>query len=149
MVASMLSVPRWSLEQQRLLMEETAREAGATGWRSYIPGVSSQAGVEELRRMLAVLSAFTAAERAAAGSIDRDGRLRVAAQAQVSVADVNFILKQFSATEAVHRWLLSRRQRGLELPSTQAELTRQMETDRQHMQQQQQDLSRRHKPRRR
>ena len=144
MVRDMLQSSRWTLEQQRSLMRQAAADAGVSGWKSWLPGVSSQAGVEELRRMLAMLDALTAEERADAALIDRTVRLRVAERAAVTVADVNFLLRQFAGAVMVHRWLHERRAKGRPMPTSQADMQRAMAADRPVPEQ-----SLRHRPRRR
>jgi len=144
MVSDMLAVAKYRLSEHLRFMETTAADAGVSGWKSYMPGVSGQAGVEELKRMLAILHAFTPAEQSDASSIGRDARLRVATATQRTVADVNFVLRQFSGAVMVHQWLHSRKARGLPLPATQTELSNMMAVDKPPQSQQM-----RHKPRRR
>ena len=144
MVRDMLSSSKWTLEQQRAMLRDAAADAGLSGWKSWMPGISSQAGAEELRRMLALLDALTPEERVNAELIDRDARLRVAGASKCSVADVNFVLKQFTGAQMVHRWLHERRAKGKPMPITQAEMTRYMAADKPTP-----DPALRHKPRRR
>ena len=144
MVGDMLAVPKYTLQEHLRFMEQTAADAGVSGWKSYMPGVSSQAGVEELKRMLNILQAFTPSERADLNLINRDSRLRVAAGTGRTVADVNFVLRQFSGGAMVHQWLQSRKARGLPLPTTQGELSSMMAVDKPPQAQQI-----KHKPRRR
>ena len=35
-----------------------AKQGGATGWRSYIPGASSQAGIEQVKAQVRVMEAM-------------------------------------------------------------------------------------------
>ena len=144
MVRDMLQCRRWTLEEQRALLREAAVDAGASGWKSWLPGVSSQAGLEELRRQLSILDAFTAEERREADAIGREARLRAAATGKATVADVNFVLKQHAGAVMVHRWLHERREKGRPLPATQAEMNRMMTADKPAP-----DPSFRHRPRRR
>ena len=144
MLRDMLQSSKWTLEQQRALLRSNAADAGVSGWKSYLPGVSSQAGVEELKKMLALLDAFTAEERSNVDLIDRTTRMRVAEASKASVADVNFVLKQFSGAQMVHRWLHDRRGKGKPMPANQTEMNRFMAADKPTP-----DAALRHKPRRR
>ena len=144
MVSDMLAVGKYRLSDHVRFMEQTAADAGVSGWKSYMPGVSSQAGVEELRRMLAILNSFTPSEQSDVSQIGRESRLRAATATGRTVADVNFVLRQYSGAVLVHQWLHSRKARGLSLPATQSELSNMMAVDRPPQAQQL-----RHKPRRR
>ena len=144
MVGDMLAVGKYRLSDHVRFMEQTAADAGVVGWKSYMPGVSGQAGVEELRRMLAILNSFSAAEQSDTTLIGRETRLRVATATGRTVADVNFVLRQYSGAVMVHQWLHSRKARGLPLPTTQSELSNMMAIDRPP-----QTPQMRHKPRRR
>ena len=128
-VGDMLAVSKYTLSDHVRFMERTAADAGVSGWKSYMPGVSSQAGVEELKRMLAILRSFTAAEQSDVALVGRDARLRVATATGRTVADVNFVLRQYGGAVLVHQWLHSRKSRGLPLPTTQSELSNMMAID--------------------
>ena len=61
-VAIMTSKKDFTLVDFRTMLARIAEMAGASGWKSYLPGVSSQADVVEIKKMLNVVENLTPAE---------------------------------------------------------------------------------------
>lgn len=139
----MLAVERWGLQHFYEQMKTAASDAGVTGWKSMIPGAQKQAGVEDVKKGMNILEAFTSEERANPELITRLSKLRAAEQAKVSVTDINLVLKQYESAGIVHKWLQARAKKGEPMPASQQQLTTWIQRDRSAAQ------SVMHKPRRR
>merc|ERR1712086_464573 len=61
-VASMVAKKDFTLVDFRTMLTKIAEMAGATGWKSYMPGVDSQADVVEIKKMLNIIENLSPAQ---------------------------------------------------------------------------------------
>lgn len=126
----MLATPKWGLEEFLTQMKTAAQDAGVTGWKSMIPGAQNQAGVEDVKKGMKILEAFTTEERQNPDLISRLSKIRAAETAKCSVTDINLVLKQYESAGMIHKWLHARAKRGEPIPTSQQQLTTWIQRDR-------------------
>mmetsp|Transcript_34070 Transcript_34070/g.65931 ORF Transcript_34070/g.65931 Transcript_34070/m.65931 type:complete len:225 (-) Transcript_34070:324-998(-) len=128
-----MEMKRFRLENFKQLMEESARTAGATGWRSNLPSFmkGEKEELEEVKKQLRILEQFKGRELMMRESREMKSpeKQRIAKDAGVQVSDVNLVLRQFDSQVTIHKWLKSRIERKLPIPTSPEELQGFMQVD--------------------
>lgn len=100
-----------------------AIDKGLNSWMSYVPGMNQTEQFQELEKRKKVLDCLTPRELNSRGrTIRRKERLRIAEATGQPVEEVKDILHQYVAMGEMHRWLRSRKERGLPVPESAEEI---------------------------
>lgn len=132
---TLISSPTYTLADHQRTMTTVAEKAGILnpGWKGLLMSKDQEAEREEQLLDIKILGALTPAEIADHTIMHRREKLRVAAAVPCDVARVNKCLDGYEQSAIVHRWVLSRKARGLPLPKSLPEFQSLMATDRQGM----------------
>jgi len=125
----LLNIKMFTLNEHYKLLQEYGRKAGVSGWRSKLPGAAKQQEIENAKQEITVLEKFTEAEREDPALIDREARLRVAADAGKEVPYVNGVLRNYEQMKSTHEWIHSRRAKQKPIPDNQEDMMDMLATD--------------------
>ncbi|KAL7501972.1 hypothetical protein ACHAWX_000419 [Stephanocyclus meneghinianus] len=115
-IALMANTPVWTVKMFKDEVDETL-----SSWRTKIPGMGGTTQVQAARDTQKVVNAMVNQLGAGAtaqdvANIDRKQKLKIAIACEMSLDEVNMILKQFRQMELMHRILRYRKENGLTLP---------------------------------
>lgn len=102
-----------------IAVQNLAKEAGATGWKSKLRTISSD--LAEIKAQLAMLEALSPQELLQ-NSLHRDVKQRIAAAANKTVTDVNTLLMGFQQMKLIQGWCARRAKNKLPLPTSQKQM---------------------------
>lgn len=112
-------------------LADVAEKSGGRGdWRSWLRTKAQQAEMDEQWIDLRVAEALEPAELEDPTLIRRREKLRIAAAAGCDVTRVNRFIENYEQSRQVHRWLQSRKARGLAIPRTLSEYVLAVSSDR-------------------
>jgi signal recognition particle GTPase len=134
-IAELITLDAFTLNDFRKQVESAAAEGGVTGWKSHIPGASSQPMVKEIQKQLKIFSAFSEPELKDYELLRRREKLRVSEESGESVQNINALLEQYEHSTALHGWLKARHTSGLPLPANMDEATTMAQSDRRFLKQ--------------
>jgi signal recognition particle GTPase len=134
-IAQLIEMDKFTLVDFRAQIETAAAEGGATGWKSNIPGASSQPMVKEVQQQLKVFAAFNEEEMKDYEKLRRREKLRVSEESGASVQMINTLIEQYEHSCALHHWLKQRHAAGLPLPQSMDEATTMAQNDRRFLKQ--------------
>ena len=105
-----------------------------SSWKTKVPGMGGTSQVQaakETQKAVTQLAAQLGGNATAqdVAAMDRKEKLKLAIACEMSVDEINMILKQFRQMELMHRILRYRKENGLELPKDADGLKRAMQQD--------------------
>lgn len=115
-IALMANTPVWTVKMFKDEVDETL-----SSWKTKIPGMGGTSQVQAAKetqkavtQLVAQLGDGATAQDVAA--MDRKEKLKLAIACEMTMDEINVILKQFRQMELMHRILRYRKENGLELP---------------------------------
>ncbi|KAL3798397.1 hypothetical protein HJC23_005050 [Cyclotella cryptica] len=128
-IALMANTPVWTVKMFKDEVDETL-----SSWRTKIPGMGGTAQVQAAKDTQKVVNAMVnqlggGATAQDVANMDRKQKLKLAIECELSMNEVNVILKQFRQMELMHRILRYRKEKGLALPSDAEGLKMAMQQD--------------------
>lgn len=124
MIANMSESPKWTLKDWK-----DTFESQLSGWKMYIPGVSSSAGVQELKEFKVMLDSMSLDELEDLGKVTGIVKIRVSKDTGKSVDEVNRLIYFYKQSLVIATWLRMKKVKGEVLPTTQGEMLKLQETD--------------------
>ncbi len=112
------------------MLEDSAEKMGLNDWRAMLRTKAQQAEIEEAWMDLKISQQLTPEELAEPGVIHRREKLRIAQAAGTEVAKVTQFLTNFEQVKGMHRWVHSRKARGLAVPTALPDFQAAMVSDR-------------------
>jgi signal recognition particle GTPase len=127
---AMAKMESYTLSDYVRNLTEVADKAGLNDWRSWLRTKAQQAELDEQWIDLKVAQALEPAELADPSLIRRREKIRISGAAGCDVSRVNRFIDNFEQSREVHKWMQSRKTRGLPLPKTLDEYLLCMSSDR-------------------
>lgn len=124
------SVENYSLAKHMIALEDGAKAAGLTGWKSTFRSSDQQRELEDRFAEMNIGKALTPAELENPKLIRRVAKLRIATAVGVGVDRVNKFLAAYDQAKGTHEYVRSRLARGMPLPKSEAEYQKMLMTDR-------------------
>ena len=132
---------QWQLEQlsglasfsmgaHKKMLEESAEKMGLNDWRSMLRTKTQQSEIEEAWLDLKISQQLTPEELADPGLIHRREKMRIAGATGTEVSKVTAFLANYEQVKGMHRWIKSRKERGLPVPASLEDFQAAMVTDR-------------------
>ena len=112
------------------LTDVAEKAGGRSDWRSWLRTKAQQAEMDEQWVDLRIAEALEPAELDDPTLLRRREKVRIATAASCDVSRVNRFVENFEQSRQVHRWLQSRKTRGLAVPKTLEEYSFAMASDR-------------------
>ena len=104
-------------------------EGQVSSWRSYIPGVSGSAEMEQLKSYKKIMDSMSDTELSKPENIKGPARERIARESGENIDDVARVIFSFRQSLVLREWLLLKKKNGEALPETEVELQQMQETD--------------------
>lgn len=123
-------IPSFSLASHKKILEDSAEKMGLNDWRAMLRTKAQQAEIEEAWLDLKISQQLAPEELADPGVIHRREKLRIAQAAGTEVAKVTQFLTNYEQVKGMHRWVHSRKARGLAVPTTLPDFQAAMVSDR-------------------
>lgn len=112
------------------LTDVAEKSGGRSDWRSWLRTKAQQAEMDDQWVDLKIAESLESAELDDPTLLRRHEKLRIATAASCDVSRVNKFLENFEQSKQVHRWLQSRKVRGLSVPRSLEEYILAMSSDR-------------------
>ena len=121
----------YSLRDYVKNLSDVAEKAGGrSDWRSWLRTKAQQVELDEQWVDLKIAESLEPAELDDPTLLRRREKIRVATAASCDITRVNKFMENFEQSKQVHRWLQSRKTRGLAVPKTLEEYVMAMSSDR-------------------
>jgi signal recognition particle GTPase len=107
-----------------------ADKAGLNDWRSWLRSTAQQAELDEQWIDIKIAQALEPVELEDPSLLRRREKMRISTTAGCDVSRVNRFIDNFEQSRQVHKWMQSRKSRGLPMPKTMEEYLLCMSSDR-------------------
>jgi signal recognition particle GTPase len=106
----------FTLQTYGTFLRDTAKYSGVTGWRSILPGASSDPNVQNYKVHLKIADELDKLKIAMHEDIQAQTKVKVAELAGTDVAEVNVFLRRFGMTSTMHKWVHDLKSKGIVVP---------------------------------
>ena len=114
---SLAALDTFTMAAHRTLLEQTAEKLGLHDWRAALRTRAQQAEMEDQWVDLRIAQSLRPEEVADPDTaLRRREKLRIAGELGLDVSKVNAFLVNYEQTRGMHKWIASRKRRGLPLP---------------------------------
>lgn len=127
-INKMIEAPVYSMGMYLKQLEGQAANAGATGWKSFLPGSmknpSSEMALKQVEMMKALQQNIS--DESEMKSMRHPVKSKIAAQGGGDVSSVNSLVRSYLMSKSMHEWLHERKNKGIRLPKDNKELASMM-----------------------
>lgn len=117
-LAVMVQHPKFDLNVFEEMLRTMAKEGGATGWKSKLPGISAQPEIAQLNNYLSILSHIPPDTKTTPHMLMGKEKREVGEKSGQSNVVINNMVRQFEQMRSLHGWVRKRTERQLPLPET-------------------------------